>query len=575
MTYPQRFGLHLKIAYSRLFNRSILLLSSLLIFVFINGCAGTKSMNPTAEVIFINGSIWTGNPEAPEAEAIAVGDEEILAIGTAASVMSTQGPETKLVDMGGYFVVPGFIDNHTHFISGGYQLASVDLRDARTKEEFIRRIETYVANLPEGRWITGGDWDHERWGGELPHRNWIDSVTPNNPVLISRLDGHMALANSKALDLAKIDELTQDPDGGTIIRDEKSNRPTGILKDKAMSPVYRVIPADTEAELDEALKRGMEHAVSQGVTQFYDMGSWTDLATFQRAAGRGELRARVYSFVPIGTWSRMEQFVKENGRGNDWHRWGGLKGFVDGSLGSTTAWFHDPYEDEPETNGLMVTDTSDLRSWIESGDAVGLHVGVHAIGDCANDWLLDVYAAIAAKNGPRDRRFRIEHAQHLTSAAISRFSQLGVIPAMQPYHCIDDGRWAEKRIGPERIKTTYAFRSLLDSGATLSLGSDWTVAPLSPLEGIYAAVTRRTLDDLNPGGWIPQEKISVEEALHCYTMNNARAGFHEHRTGTLEPGKLADFVVLSQDLLTINPVDIPEVKVLMTIVGGEIQYQSE
>jgi predicted amidohydrolase YtcJ len=560
--------------YSLLFSLSVLLLSALS-FVFIYGCAGSKIMNQTAEVIYTNGSIWTGNPAMPKAEAIAVGDDEILAIGTEAHVMSTRGSESRLVDMDGHFVVPGFIDNHTHFISGGYQLASVDLRDAHTKEEFIRRIETYTANLPEGRWITGGDWDHERWGGELPHRDWIDPVTPNNPVLISRLDGHMALANSKALDLAEIDELTQDPDGGTIIRDENNGKPTGILKDEAMSPVYRVIPADTEAELDEALKRGMEHAVSQGVTQFYDMGSWTNLATFRRAAIRGELRARVYSFVQISTWSRMKQYVTENGRGDDWHRWGGLKGFVDGSLGSTTAWFYEPYADAPETSGLMVTDTSDLRSSIESGDAAGLHIGVHAIGDRANDWLLEVYAATAAKHGPRDRRFRIEHAQHLTAAAIPRFSQLGVIPAMQPYHCIDDGRWAEKRIGPERIKTTYAFRSLLDAEVTLSLGSDWTVAPLSPLEGIYAAVTRRTLDDLNPGGWGPEEKISVEEALRCYTIYNAYAGFHEHRTGSLEPGKLADFVVLSQDLLTINPVNIPEVEVLMTIVGGEIQYQSE
>jgi predicted amidohydrolase YtcJ len=540
----------MKKTYPRLFYQSVLLLSSSLIFVFIHGCAGSKPMKQTADVIYTNGSIWTGSSVAPNAEALAVGDGEILAIGTEAHAMSTQGPETRIVDLDGHFVVPGFIDDHTHFISGGYQLASVDLRDAATKEEFVLRIETYAANLPAGRWITGGDWDHERWGGELPHRDWIDPVTPNNPVLISRLDGHMALANSKALALAEIDELTQDPEGGTIVRDANSRRPTGVLKDDAMSPVYRVIPADTEAELDEALRRGMEHAASQGVTQFYDMGGWSDLATYQRAARRGELRARVYSFVPISTWSRMKQYVAENGRGDEWHRWGGLKGFVDGSLGSTTAWFYEPYADAPETSGLMVTDTADLRSSIESGDAAGLHIGVHAIGDRANDWLLEVYAATAAKHGPRDRRFRIEHAQHLSAAAIPRFSLMEVIPAMQPYHCIDDGRWAEKRIGPERIKTTYAFRSLLDAGVTLSFGSDWTVAPLSPLEGIYAAVTRRTLDGLNPGGWVPGEKISVEEALRCYTINNAYAGFYD-------------------------PVAIQHVQVLMTIVGGKIQYRSE
>jgi predicted amidohydrolase YtcJ len=341
-----------------------------------------------------------------------------------------------------------------------------------------------------------------------------------------------------------------------------------------MSPVYRVLPASSELELDEALQRSVEHALSLGVTQIHDMGSWAHLATIQRAAKARSLKIRVYSFVPISSWSSLDAYIVENGRGDDWHRWGGLKGFVDGSLGSTTAWFYEPYEDEPETRGLMVTDTADLRSWIEAGDAVGLQIGVHAIGDRANDWLLGVYAAAENKHGSRDRRFRIEHAQHLTGNAIPRFNSLGVIPAMQPYHCIDDGRWAEKRIGPERIKTTYAFRSLLDAGTILSFGSDWTVAPLSPLEGIYSAVTRRTLDELNPDGWVPEEKISVEEALRCYTINNAYAGFHEGRTGSLEPGKLADFVVLSEDLLTIDPLDIPDVEILMTVVGGKIRYQA-
>jgi len=283
----------------------------------------------------------------------------------------------------------------------------------------------------------------------------------------------------------------------------------------------------------------------------------------------------VYSLVPISTWERLAAYVEEHGLGDDWLRWGGLKGFVDGSLGSTTAWFYAPYADAPETAGLVVTDTTALRRWILDADAAGFHLAIHAIGDRANDWLLDRYAEAAKEHGPRDRRFRIEHAQHLTPKAIDRFARLGVIPSMQPYHAVDDGRWAEKRIGPERIQTTYAFRSLLDADARLTFGSDWTVAPLDPLEGIYAAVTRRTLDGATPDGWVPAQKITVEEALRAYTINNAYAGFQDGRLGTLEPGKYADFVVLSDNLLEIDPVAIPDVQVVRTVVGGKEQYLGE
>jgi predicted amidohydrolase YtcJ len=506
---------------------------------------------------------------------MAIRGNEIIGIGSGEDVTALIGPHTDLIDLEGHFVVPGFIDNHTHFISGGLQLASVDLRDASTRAEFVRRIGDFAKHVPEGRWITGGDWDHEAWGGELPTRDWIDAVTRDIPVFISRLDGHMGLANTRALELAGITPESPDPEGGTIVRASDSGHPTGILKDDAMGLVFRIMPSRTAEELDEALQRAMNHALSNGVTQIYDMGDWEDFRTFRRAAKQGNLKLRAYSFVPVSTWSHLQTYISENGRGNDWHRWGGLKGFVDGSLGSTTAWFYDPYDDAPNTRGLMVTDTSDLRQWIDAGDSADLHVAVHAIGDQANDWLMDTFAAVAAKNGPRDRRFRIEHAQHLSPEAIARFSDLGIIPAMQPYHAIDDGRWAQKRIGPERIKTTYAFRALLDANATLSFGSDWTVAPISPLQGIYAAVTRRTLDGLHPDGWVPGEKIMLEEALRCYTLHNAFAGFHERRSGTLETGKLADFVVLSDDLFTINPVDLTDTRILMTVVGGLIQFQSD
>lgn len=531
----------------------------------------------TADKIYTNAVIWTGNPDQPWAEAIALQGEEILFVGDAAEVKKFQNAQTELIDLDGKLVTPGFIDNHTHFLSGGFQLASVDLRSANTPQEFIKRLKDFAATLPEGenRWIIGGDWDHEAWGGELPRRDWIDSVTTDYPVWVNRLDGHMALANTKAMELAGITNSTQSPQGGSIVRDA-SGRITGVFKDEAMGLIYKAIPNPSAKEFDDAFDRAVQHALSLGVTQVHDVssfGGWDDLETYQRAKEAGRLHMRIYSFVPISTWEKLSNYVVRNGRGDDYLRWGALKGFVDGSLGSTTAWFYEPYTDEPETSGLLVNDTAALRQWIIRADSANLHVAVHAIGDRANDWLLSVFATAMQTNGDKaTRRFRIEHAQHLTREAIQNFARLNVIPSMQPYHAIDDGRWAEKRIGPERIKTTYAFRSLLDAEARLTFGSDWTVAPLNPMDGIYAAVTRQTIDGANPNGWVPEEKISLEESLRCYTINNAYAGFQEDKLGVLKPGMLADFVVLSDNLFDVPAETIKNVKVLRTIVGGKEVY---
>jgi predicted amidohydrolase YtcJ len=304
-----------------------------------------------------------------------------------------------------------------------------------------------------------------------------------------------------------------------------------------------------------------------------DMGSWEDLAAYRAARDHGDLKIRVYAFVPLSSWARMRDFVAREGPGDLRLKWGGVKGFVDGSLGSTTAWFYQPYSDAPNTSGLMVTDTAKLREWALAADHANLQVAVHAIGDRANDWMLDTYQWIESRNGQRDRRFRIEHAQHLTPQAIARFADLHVLPSVQPYHAIDDGRWAEKRIGPDRIKRTYAFRSLLDAKARVLFGSDWTVAPMDPLLGIYAATTRRTLDDKNPGGWIPEQRITVEEALRGYTASNAYGAFLEHDIGTLERTKRGDVTILSDNILKMDPAKIRDVKVDYTIVGGEVVYQ--
>ncbi|MBI4409960.1 MAG: amidohydrolase, partial [Gemmatimonadetes bacterium] len=448
-----------------------------------------------ADLILRGGVVWTGVPGAAPVEALAVRGGRIIAIGSDADVRRFLGPTTRRIELRGRLVVPGFQDDHTHFLSGGFQLGQIDLRDARTPAEFARRIAEFARTLPKEQWIVGGDWDHELWPrAPLPRRAWIDSLTPDHPVWVTRLDGHMSLANSRALRLAGVTRATPVPPGGVIVRDSRTGELTGVLKDAAQSLVERVIPPASNAERDQAFGRAQAHALARGVTMIHDMGSWADLQTYRRARQAGELELRIYAFVPLATWELLRDFVAREGTGDSRLKWGGLKGYVDGSLGSSTAWFYEPYRDDPSTSGITVTDTAALRRWIAGADAAGLHVAVHAIGERANDWLLDTYAAVIRQNGARDRRFRSEHAQHLTPAALRRFAELGVLPSMQPYHAIDDGRWAEKRIGRERIQRTYAFRSLLDSEAGLMFGSDWTVAPIDPLLGIYAAVSRRTLD---------------------------------------------------------------------------------
>jgi predicted amidohydrolase YtcJ len=526
------------------------------------------------DAIYFNANVWTGNAQQPKAEALAIDDGNIVAVGNSAEIQNLGDAKTRSVDLKGAFVVPGFIDNHVHFVNGGLALAQVDLRDAATPAEFSRRIAQTAAKTPKGQWIKDGNWDHELWGGELPTRDWIDKDTANTPVFVSRLDGHMALVNSLVLKLAGIDDKTPDPHGGTIVRD-KSGRATGIVKDAALNLVTKVIPPLTDLELQQGLERAMEHAVARGLTQVHDMGGiedWRVLDLYRRTKASDKLRLRIYSFVPLADWQKAAEFKKKNGTGDAWLRWGGMKGFVDGSLGSTTAWFHKPYDDAPDTSGLTMVDPEQLRAQIVGANKADLHVAVHAIGDRANDWVLDAFQKVEQAGPKKDWRFRIEHAQHLTPAAIKRFKPLDVVASMQPYHAIDDGRWAEKRIGAERLKGTYAFRSLIDAGAHLTFGSDWPVAPLDPLTGIYAAVTRRTIDDANPKGWQPQEKITVAEALRSYTAENAWAGYQEGKVGVLKQGAMADFAVLSKDLFTVPPTEITKVRVTRTVVGGREVY---
>jgi predicted amidohydrolase YtcJ len=529
----------------------------------------------TMKTAFINGKIYTVNEKQPTAQAVIVEGNKISFVGSDDEVKKLIDVSTTVIDLNGKLMLPGFIDDHVHFITGGLYLLGIDLRPANSTSEFKQILKDYAEKHP-GKWITGGYWDHEKWEvKDLPTKEMIDEAVPNSPVFVDRLDGHMAVANSYALKLAGVTKDTESPDGGLIVKDPKTGEPTGVLKDNAMNFVNNIIPEPTEAETYEALLAALEEAKRLGITSVQDITYSDALTAFQKAKDEGKLTCRIYTRWPI---SDYEYLVKKNikvGYGDELIRMGSLKAFADGSLGSSTAWFFEKYNQDTTTFGLpmdIITD-GNMEKWCTDADKNHLQLSVHSIGDRANFWMLDLFDKITKENPKWDRRFRLEHAQHVRFKDIPRFAELGVIASVQPYHCIDDGAWAEKRIGPERIKYTYPFKSFLEAGVKLCFGTDWYVAPLNPMLGLYAAVTRRTLDDKNPDGWIPEQKISIEDAIKCYTINSAYAGFEENIKGSIEVGKLADLIVLSDDILTIDPVKIKDVKVEMTIFDGKIIYK--
>ena len=541
-------------------------------------CLSLAACGRKADLVVTGGMVWTGlSGGGPRLGAVAVRAGKILAVGDSAELARYVGAGTRLVRANGGLVMPGFTDGHTHFVDGGFQLASVDLRDARTPAEFVRRIKEYAKTRKPGEWILGGDWDHTLWTGQpLPQHQWIDSVTPANPVFVNRLDGHEALANAAAMRAAGVTKDTPTPPGGEILRDARTGDPTGIFKDGALDVVGRAIPEPSPERRDSALARALAHAASLGVTATAHMSaSWADLASYRRLEQAGRLTLRAALYLPLDAWRAVADTVRARGAGDDWVKIGGLKGFMDGSAGSRTANFFDAYNDSAGYHGLLQHPETDMRAWIGSADSAGLQVAVHAIGDRANAIVLAIYDSVARVHGARDRRFRVEHAQHLRPQEIPMFGTVSVIASMQPYHAIDDGRWVEQRIGPLRVKTTYAFRTLLDTGAKLAFGSDWTVAPLDPLLGVYAAVTRRTLDGKHPDGWVPEQKITLDEALRAYTTGNAYATFDEHTRGALAPDYAADIVVIDRNLFTVPPDSLNTVKVRMTIVGGKVVYQRD
>jgi predicted amidohydrolase YtcJ len=536
----------------------------------------------TADLILLDGKVWTEVPSQPQVEAVAIRADHILAIGSSDAMLKLATPGTKVIHLNGRLVLPGFNDAHVHVPLGGANLVGVHLTDIKGPAEFRQRIAEFAKTAPKGSWILNGLWDEQRWTPiALPNHQLIDDVTPDNPVAVARTDLHMILANAYAMKLAGVDRNTKDIPGGVIMRDA-DGIPTGIFKDAAKELITSIIPAETEQDFEKYFLATQNVAAENGVTSIQDMAiSATDsmgplkLRALQSLARQGKLKVRVAECLGLSYGKQMEELGIEAGFGNELFHIGCLKNFADGGLGASTAWFTAPYTDNASNYGIAsdtMQHTEAMFADYKRADQAGLQLITHAIGDRANHAILDFYERLEKEDLPRDRRDRIEHAQTLLPDDIPRFAKLHVIASVQPFHAIDDGRWAEKRIGPQRIKTTYAFRSLMDSGAIVAFGSDWPVAPLSPLVGIYAAVTRRTIDGKNPSGWMPQEKVTVAQAVRAYTFNAAYAESEEAIKGTIQPGQLADLVVLSTNIFTIDPTQIDTVKVDLTLLGGQITY---
>jgi predicted amidohydrolase YtcJ len=534
---------------------------------------------PAADLIIQNARVWTVDPSRPEADAIAVLGDRIVAVGSSAQVDAWRGPNTRVVDAAGKRLLPGFNDAHVHFTDGGAQLDSVQLNDAAGAQEFVRRIRERAAKSAKGEWLLGGDWDETKWSpAELPTKELIDSATPDTPVAVSRYDGHMVLANSLALRLAGITAQTQDPAGGVIVRDRHGN-PTGALKDAAQDLLFKAVPPPSHDQRLHSIERALEHAASLGVTSVQHMNpDYADIAIYSELLDEGKLTTRIYAAPLITQVDDQAKIGIRRAFGGPYLRIGAVKAYADGSLGSATAYFFEPFSDQPGNRGLLSDEMQPLslmRDRTMRADAAGLQICTHAIGDAGISAILDIYGEIEKAHGSLDRRWRIEHAQHMAAKDFNRFAQLHVIASVQPYHAIDDGRWAERRIGHDRSSRTYAFRTFLDHGVRLALGTDWDVAPLNPMLTLYAATTRATLDGKNPNGWFPEQKLTIKEAIEAYTMGSAYAEFQENEKGSITAGKLADMVLLSDDVLRIDPVRIRDVKVLKTWVGGKLTYDAD
>lgn len=560
--------------------------------------------------ILTDARVWTGAPGSPPralpGRAIAIRGGRILAEGPASDILQLRGPGTVVEPLEGRTVLPGFVDAHVHLLSGGLEFFRLQLRGVRSPADLTARVAGRSRATPGSGWILGGGWDHHVWGGTLPTREWLDRAAPERPVFLLRVDLHMGLANSEALRRAGIDARTPDPARGTIDRDPATGEPTGILREEALELMARVVPPPTESQREAGLMAAARHALSLGVTQVHDMGalqspdeSWASLDALRRLRGRGQLPIRVQAAVPLETRHRMAELVASEGTGDLRLAWGSVKGFVDGSLGAGTAWLNADYEDTPGHAGGPATDPEALEAHLLEAAGLGLRPVVHAIGDRATDWLLDVFEQVDPALRPR-----IEHAQHMTPEGIGRAGRLGTVVSMQPAHLLDDGQWVHRRLGLERPRWAFPFRSLAAAGAHLAFGSDWTVVPMDPRLALAAAVHRipgqphrdgasggrspgtsasGTASGAPPGDhashgtpWNPAERIGLHQALVAHTRGGAYAARWEDQVGTIEPGMAADLVVLDRDPFEVDPVRLPvDPRVHLTFVDGTLAWRSD
>jgi len=546
-----------------------------LIISFLSGISALSGTEEglMADLVLYNGKIFTVDTNQPWATAVAIRDGKFVAVGSDADVKKLAGKNTEMVDLKGRLALPGFNDAHVHFANGGLYLLGIDLRPARDEKEFVSILKVYIEKLPEGEWLTGGNWDHENWPSKKhPHKSLIDAITPDHPVLLQRLDGHMSLANSLALKLAGITRDTPNPQGGEIVKDKKTGEPSGILRDNACDLVNAFIPPLSRAKREQAIKAAMHHAQALGVTSIQDNSCSEDLEIYQELLAKGELTVRVNAWRSCDFIADFARIGINAAFGGPFLRLGTVKLFVDGSMGAGTALFFEPYADDPATAGLPIYKENELNALVLAADKAGLQVAAHAIGDKANAWILDAFAKARAANGVRDSRHRVEHSQVVRADDVARFLELGVIASIQPSHCIDDMRWAEKRIGP-RVADAYRFASFLAGGVRLAFGTDWDVEPLDPRLGLYAAVSRELPGGGPAGGWHPAEKLSLAQAIEMYTLGSAYAEFQEKVKGSVTPGKFADLVVMENDLFEISQKEILITPVAMTVLAGKIIFK--
>lgn len=562
----------------------------LLGIVLLSSCAGVFVMRTRAQtqsaqsephtIVYLHGRIYTNDPANPWAEAMAFRNDKLRCVGKIDYVLLECGgndPSAETIQLKGKFVMPGFNDAHVHLGGAGADMLSVRLNGVTSIEELQKRLADAVAHHKEGEWITGSGWDHTLWPDKkFPNRQELDAVAPKNPVFLTHISGHVAVANSLALRHGEIQQDTPNPPGGMIERDA-DGAATGMLEeDSAMSLVSVRIPDLKTDQRRRGIQMVLAEAAKYGVTSAQDFSEWADFLVYTQLKEEGKLTLRITEWLPfLLPMDQLQNMRAQGGTTDPWLRTGALKAFTDGALGSRTAAMLVPYSDDPSTSGILTNDPAKLRTMAIERDKAGFQLNFHAIGDRANRVALDVFEAVAKANGPRDRRDRVEHAQVLAPEDLPRFAQLNVIASMQPSHETSDMRWAEQRIGPDRAKGAYAWASLLKSGAHLAFGTDYDVEPINPMRGLYACVTRELPEGGPAGGWEPQEKISLEDCIRAYTSGSAYAQFEEGKKGVLKAGEFADFIILSADLTKIPPKQYIKTTVLRTVVGGRTVFSDD